>query len=91
MAPPRGRNGNLSFPRMVGAGENPNGFTAITPNGVAHDVGDGFNDNPWRYNQQADGERWNGPASAQMPLGMPARNGRRGGPTPRGRGNRTGE
>lgn len=88
MAPPRGRNGNVSFARMVGPGENPNGLTAITPNGVAHDVGEGFNQDPWRYNRQADGERWNG--SASMPMG-PQKNGRRGGPTPRGRANRTGE
>lgn len=91
MAPPRGRNGNISFPRMVGPGENPNGFRAITPNGVASDTGEGFNQETFRYNQQVDGERWNGPENNFVPVMGAPRNGRRGGPTPRGRGNRTGE
>ena len=87
MAPPRGKKGSVDFAKMYGAGENPNGYRAITPNGVASDTGDGFNQDPWRYNMQVDGERFNGPASSPMQ----ERSTRRSGPTPRGKANRTAE
>ena len=90
MAPPRGKKGNVDFPKMVGAGENPNGFTSQTANGTVHDTGGGDNQGNWRYRQQADGERWNGPQSQPFDFGG-SRPTRQSGPTRRGRANRTGE
>jgi hypothetical protein len=34
---------NLDWEGLIGFGENPNGFTAQTANGTAHDVGTGYN------------------------------------------------
>lgn len=53
-------NSNLRFADLVGGGENPNGFTAQTPNGVAHVSGVGDNQQRWGWRDKANGERWNG-------------------------------
>ena len=38
----------LDFEKLIAKGENPNGFTAQTPNGTAHWKGAGWNkDQPW--------------------------------------------
>lgn len=77
-----------SFPSYVAGGENPNGFTAQTANGTAHDVGDGNNES-WKWGQQADGPRWNGELSSGFDLTQKPT--RHSGPTPKATRNRTGE
>lgn len=55
---------NLPPPmNAVAAGENPNGFTAQTPNGTSHAGGNGTNQRGWFWVRRADGERWNGPVN----------------------------
>ncbi len=83
MAPPRGRNGNVSFPKMVRGGENPRGFVAQTADGTASDEGGPF-DAGYFGDLQADGPRWN---HEQPPF--PEKPVRRNGPTSRRRGNMT--
>jgi hypothetical protein len=51
---------NLRFANLVEFGENPNGFTSITPNGVGHDNGLGHNQDRWGWSNKANGERWSG-------------------------------
>lgn len=49
---------NIDWAGMVGAGENPNGFTAQTANGTQHDQGNGHNQ--WGWGNRANGKRWGG-------------------------------
>jgi hypothetical protein len=52
---------NIDWDGLVGAGENPNGFTAQVPSGTQHVSGNGNNQTRWsRWDKNADGERWNG-------------------------------
>lgn len=51
---------NVDWPGLVGAGENSNGFRAITPNGIASDHGNGDNQRQYSWNKPADGERFGG-------------------------------
>ncbi len=56
-------NPNFRFANLVGPGENsndPHGFTAITPNGVAHDGGAGNNQERYSWDRNANGARWKG-------------------------------
>jgi hypothetical protein len=46
--------------RLVPLGENPNGVTFVTPNGVAHDQGDGAN-HQMGYEPSINGPRWRMP------------------------------
>lgn len=50
---------NICFSSLVKDGENSNGFTAITPNGISRDERHGRN-NQINFGKNADGERWSG-------------------------------
>lgn len=45
----------------VAKGENPNGFVSQTVNETVREGNSEIDSERYRYNQQADGERWNGP------------------------------
>ena len=51
---------NIDFEGLVGRGDNPNGYRAITPNGVASDHGNGRNQRQWAWNTPVDGEKFGG-------------------------------
>ena len=57
--------------RLVPKGENPNGFRAVTPNGVASNKGEGQN-HQFNWGPNINGPRWEMPEpSYPMPLGIP--------------------
>lgn len=51
---------NIDWNGLVGAGENSNGFRAVTPNGTASDNGNGVNQEHWGWGGSLNGDRWNG-------------------------------
>jgi hypothetical protein len=60
------------FSKLLGKGENPNGFVSQTCNGTLIDGrgGDGYNERA--YGRMADGARWNtDPRMETMPLSQP--------------------
>jgi hypothetical protein len=76
---------------FYGKGENPGGFKALTPNGVASDKGEGQN-HQYMWGPPINGARWTMPEPTYpiqfaLPVGVPGTpgSGRRGGR------NRTGE
>lgn len=79
---------------MVAFGENPNGMTAVTPNGVAHDRGEGAN-HQWNFGPGINGPRWEmPPPEVEVLSGLPVTGAMASGPTKRNgtkARNRTGE
>jgi hypothetical protein len=56
---------------FYGKGENPNGFRAVTPNGVASDKGEGQN-HQFNWGPGINGPRWEMPEPTYpMPFGSP--------------------
>lgn len=53
------------FEDLVPKGENPNGVTQVTPNGVTHFDGEGYNQDS-NYWPTTDGDRWNKGISPSM-------------------------
>ena len=54
--------------RLVGQGENPRGATFVTPNGVAHERGDGRN-HQFQWGESINGPRWEMPPEGVDILG----------------------
>lgn len=78
--------------RFYGEGENPNGFRALTPNGLASDRGAGENQQPTWGAPNINGPRWTMPEPTYpMPLGLPVGPPGRVGSGRSGNRNRTGE
>lgn len=60
------------FSKLLGTGENPNGFVSQTCNGTLVDGRGGDGNNYAAYGFMADGPRWNSdPRMESMPLGQP--------------------
>lgn len=80
--------------RLVPIGENPRGFTAVTPNGVSHDKGDGMN-HDMNWGPSINGRPWCMPEDGTilggaMVTGLDAIGGTKRTPAQKNR-NRTGE
>jgi hypothetical protein len=79
------------FEDLYGPGENPNGFRALVPNGVASDRGAGAN-HQYNWGPNINGPRWEMPVPEYpMGCGMPVGTPGTPGSGRRGSRNRTGE
>jgi hypothetical protein len=61
--PRRYKSGHMKFEDLIEFGENPNGFTAQTPNGTAHAFGTGWNQDTYTYTREQ------GPPTPVSPAG----------------------